>query len=255
MVLKTLIVDDEPIARKILREELEEIAEVEIVGEAENGLAGLEFIEAQHPDLVFLDLQMPVMGGFDLVRRLGPSSHLPIIIIVTAFDQYALQAFEAGAMDYLLKPVRQERLSQAIDRARRIITNPVEVAERLGRLQEMAEPGTDRRNRKVVGRSGEEYVLLNTDEVFAFQAEGDLVWIVTANLERKYLASHTLKTLQERLEKTSFRRVHRNALVNIDHIRKMYALSSQRWLIILSNNQEFIVSKRQAHSVRKLLTL
>jgi two-component system LytT family response regulator len=254
MTLTTLIVDDEPIARKILREELDEITEIAVMGEAENGAAALEIIKQQRPDLVFLDLQMPEMGGFDVIRRLSNGSHLPIIIIVTAYDQYAVQAFEAGAVDYLLKPVSQDRLRQAVDRARRVTPNSPESAERLGRLQEIADPGAKPPTRKVVGRSGGDYVLLNVSEVFAFQAEGDLVWIVTANSKKKYLATHTLRTLQERLQNTSFRRIHRSALVNIDHVRRMSALSSQRWLVTLSNSQEFIVSKRQARSVRELLS-
>jgi DNA-binding LytR/AlgR family response regulator len=105
--------------------------------------------------------------------------------------------------------------------------------------------------KRIVGRLGGEYFLLSADEIHAFQAEGELVWIITA--KRKYLATQTLKVLQERLANTSFRRIHRNALVNVDHIRKMSALSSQRWLITLSNNQEFIASKRQARDVRQLL--
>src|SRR5580704_13187158 len=103
-VMKTLIVDDEPIARRVLREELEALAEVAIVGEAENGKQALQQIAELRPDLVFLDLQMPVMGGFEVVRKLG-GGHLPVVVVVTAFDQHAIDAFEAGAVDYLLKPV------------------------------------------------------------------------------------------------------------------------------------------------------
>jgi DNA-binding LytR/AlgR family response regulator len=103
-----------------------------------------------------------------------------------------------------------------------------------------------------VGKVGEEYFLLNAGEIYAFQADGDIVWIITA--KRKYMATQTLKVLEQRLGNTSFHRIHRNALVNVDHVRKMSALSSQRWLITLSNEQEFIASKRQARSVRQLLS-
>ena len=103
-----------------------------------------------------------------------------------------------------------------------------------------------------MGRTGAEYILLNADEVYAFQAEGDLVWIITA--KKRYLATQSLKVIQEKLLNTSFRRIHRKALVNIDHVRKMSTLSSQRWLVTLSNSQEFIVSKRQARNVRQLLS-
>ena len=249
MRLKTLIVDDEPVARKILREELELVEDVEIVAEADSGAAALEQIARHQPDLVFLDLHMPAMGGLDVVRRLKQGTHIPVIVIVTAYDQFAIQAFEAGAIDYLLKPVGQDRLAEAVERARRLTAR--DAVERVAQLQEIAEPAAAQRVKKIVGRIGEEYFLLNGDEVYAFQAEGDLVWIITA--KRKYLATQTLKVLQDRLQNTSFRRIHRNALVNVDHIRKMSTLSSQRWLITLGNNLEFIVSKRQARSVRQLL--
>jgi two-component system LytT family response regulator len=249
MQLKTLIVDDEPVARKILREELESIEDVEIVGEADNGTEALDKIAACHPDLVLLDLQMPGMGGLDVVRKLKHGPSMPVIVIVTAYDKYALQAFDAGAIDYLLKPVGQDRLAEAVERAKRVTGR--EAAEKVAQLQEIGEPAEGPRTRRIVGRVGEEYFLLSADEIYAFQADGDLVWIVTA--KRRYLATQPLKVLQERLKTTSFRRIHRNALVNVDHVRKMSALSSQRWLITLSNDQEFIASKRQARSVRQLL--
>jgi two-component system LytT family response regulator len=250
MPLKTLIVDDEPIARKVLREELELIADVEVIGEAADGAAALEKIGSAQPDLVLLDLQMPAMGGLDVVRQLKRSKHAPVIVIVTAYDQHALEAFDAGAIDYLLKPVGQVRLSQAVERAKRLTGR--QAMERIAKLQEIGgsplAPGT----RRIVGKIGQEYFLLSADEIYAFQADGDLVWIVTA--KRKYLATQTLKELEQRLKSGSFRRIHRNAVVNVDHVRKMSALSSQRWLITMNNDQEFIASKRQARTVRELLT-
>jgi len=249
MSLRTLIVDDEPIARKILREELELIPDVEVVAEADNGSTALDEIAKYQPDLVLLDLQMPVMGGFEVVRNLTCGKHMPVIIIVTAYDKFALQAFEAGAIDYLLKPIRHERLAHAVERASRL-TN-TEAVERLAQLQTIADHAVEHRARRIVGRVGEEYFLLSTDEIYAFQAEGDVVWILTA--KRKYQATQTLKTLDERLGNSGFRRIHRNAMVNIDHVRKMSILSSQRWLITLNNDQEFIASKRQARAVRQLL--
>ncbi|MCU1329153.1 MAG: response regulator receiver protein, partial [Bryobacterales bacterium] len=106
--------------------------------------------------------------------------------------------------------------------------------------------------RKIMAKAGSEYILLAASEVYAFQAEGDLVWILTA--KNKYLATQTLKTLEERLRNSSFRRIHRSALVNLDHVRKMSSLSSQRWLVTLNNRAEFIVSKRQASGIRELLS-
>jgi DNA-binding LytR/AlgR family response regulator len=129
---------------------------------------------------------------------------------------------------------------------------PAEAARQLANITEIAEAPAGRTVRRIVAKSGDEYLLLNADEVFAFEADGDLVWIITA--KKRYLATQSLKVIQDKLRNTNFRRIHRNALVNIDSIRKMSTLSSQRWLLTLANNQEFIVSKRQAHSVRQLLS-
>jgi two-component system LytT family response regulator len=248
MTLRTLIVDDEPVARQVLREELAEIPDIDLVGEADGGARALDMIEQLEPDLVLLDLQMPEVGGFEVIRRIGNERRAPALIIVTAWDQHALQAFDAGAVEYLLKPVGQARLEQAIERVRR--ASGREAAEQLARLQEIGDGGGA--PKRIVGRAGEEYFLLQTAEIFAFEADGDLVWIHTA--KRKYLATQTLRVLEQRLAGANFRRIHRNALVNVNHVRKMSSLSSQRWLVTLGNNQEFIVSKRQAGSVRDLLS-
>jgi two-component system, LytTR family, response regulator len=250
-LIKSLIVDDEPIARRILREELEQIRDVEIVGEAEHGQEALRRIAALEPDVVFLDLQMPGMGGFDVIQKLQ-GGKLPIVVIVTAYDQHAIQAFEAGAVDYLLKPVTEARLRKALDRVRQLHGKRLEIAESLAQL---AATGAERqavaKTRKIVGRKGEEYFLLDVEEVLAFQADGELVWIVTG--QQRFLATQSLRSLEERLKGQPFRRVHRNALVNISHVRKMSSMSSQRWLLTLNNGQELIVSKRQAHAVRDML--
>ena len=140
-------------------------------------------IAEHHPDLVLLDLQMPAMGGLEVVRNLRSGTHMPVILIVTAYDKYALQAFDAGAIDYLLKPVGQEHLAEAVERAKRIIGRGA--VERLAQLQEIADPRGAPPPRKIVGKVGEEYFLLGADEVFAFQADGVVVWILTA--KRKYL--------------------------------------------------------------------
>jgi two-component system LytT family response regulator len=250
-VMKTLIVDDEPIARRVLREELEQFPEVEIVAEAENGRDALHKIADLQPDLVFLDLQMPVMGGFEVVRNLK-GDRLPVIVIITAFDQHAIEAFEAGAIDYLLKPINEARLRKAIERARNLHGRPLEVAETLAKIASTPDAGTTvSKGRKIVGRIGEEYFILDANEVLAFQAEGELVWIITS--KNRYICAQSLRAIEPRLSQLQFQRVHRNAIVNVNHVRKMSALSSQRWLLTLSNQQQLIVSKRQAHNIRQIL--
>lgn len=243
--------DDEPIARQVLREELEQVQDVEIVGEAEQGQEALRQIAALQPDVVFLDLEMPGMGGFDVIRKLE-GGKLPIIVIVTAYDQHAIQAFEAGAIDYLLKPVNEARLLKALDRVRQLHGKRLEIAESVAQLSAAApESRLAAKTRKIVGRQGEEYFLLDVEEVLAFQAEGELVWVLTG--KQRLLATQSLRWLEERLKDLPFRRVHRNAIVNLNHVRKMSSLSSQRWLLTLDNGLELTVSKRQAHAVRDML--
>jgi two-component system, LytTR family, response regulator len=251
--LRALIVDDEQIARQILRDELELLPGVHVAGEAVNGEDALLKYSTLQPNLLFVDIEMPVMNGFDLIRNL-PGQSVPAIIMVTAYDQYAMDAFQAGAIDYLLKPFKAERLKAAVERARKIALTPPAAVESLRRLNKVVDaryPGILARPRKIVGKLGEEFFLLNPGEVLAFQAEGNLVRIIT--LKQQFEATQNLKTIQDRLQNTSFRRIHRNALVNIEQIRKMSMISSQRWLITMSNGLEFIVSKRQAVNVRDVL--
>ncbi len=248
--MKTLIVDDEPIARRVLREELETIRDVVVVGEAENGKEALQRIAEFQPDLVFLDLKMPIMGGFEVVRKLG-GGHLPVVVIVTAFDQHAIEAFDAGAVDYLLKPVGEARVRKAVERARSLCRKPLEVANDIANITSADVPPDAGRYRKIVGKDAGEYFLLDPDEILAFQAEGELVWIVTA--KHRLLATQTLRAVEDLLKEEQFRRVHRNAIVNVNHVRKMSALSSQRWLVTLSNSLQLVVSKRQAHNIRSIL--
>ena len=254
--MKTLIVDDEPIARTILRGELEHFPEICVIGEAEDGKKALHMIRTLRPDLVLLDLQMPVMSGFEVVRNL--EAPLPIIVIVTAFDQHAIQAFEAGAVDYLLKPVSEERLARAVDRANSLLAHPGKIADRVAKISaipgELGSVSSDSKSaltRRVVGRIGDEYHLLDVDEVLAFQADRELVWIVTA--KQRLLATQSLRAIESRLSAPQFQRVHRNAIVNVNHIRKMSALTSQRWRVTLSNALEITVSKRLAHNIRQIL--
>ncbi len=247
--LRTLIVDDEPIARAVLAEELADFDDIEVIAEAGNGETAIRHIEALAPDLVLLDIQMPVKDGFELARSIaGP---LPAIIFVTAYSEHALQAFEVGAVDYLLKPINVERLRQALDRAKESRLGPSDSAERVAKTLNAEGASRGQRKLKIVGRRAADTYLLNLDEVYAFQADGEIVWILTA--DKKFMAVQTLQGLDNRLQGTQFQRIHRSALVNTDKIRKLGALSSRRWLLTLANGLQFTVSKRQCAVIRDLL--
>lgn len=226
--MRVLIADDEPLARLVLREHLDGVAGVEIVGEASTGSQAVQRILDLDPDVVLLDQQMPEMDGLSVVRALR--ARAPLVIFVTAFQQHALDAFDVGAVDYLLKPVRGERLVQAIEKARKLVKAPTKTAK------------------KIAGRRGADIYLLDAAEIIAFQADGELVHVLTTG--QKYLAESTLKQLETEPALAGFRRIHRGTLINADHIRKISPLSSRRWLLTMSNGFEAIVSKRLAASIR-----
>jgi DNA-binding LytR/AlgR family response regulator len=230
--MKVLIADDEPVARQVLREHVEAIPALEVAGEASTGKETLQRILDLDPDVVLLDQQMPELDGLAVVRSLR-GANTPQIIFVTAYERHALEAFEVGAIDYLLKPVRRERLEKALEKARRQLKSPP------------AAQGP----KKIVGRRGADLYLLDPAEIVAFQADGELVHIVTTG--QRYLSDHSLKALEEKLERPRFRRVHRGTLINTDHLRKISPLSSRRWLLKMSNGFEAVVSKRLASAIRE----
>jgi DNA-binding LytR/AlgR family response regulator len=232
--LRVLIADDEPIARQILREHVESIPALELAGEASTGAEALARILDLKPDVVLLDQQMPELDGLGVVRSLR-GERTPLIIFVTAHERHAVEAFDVGAVDYLLKPVRRERLEKAIEKARRQL--------------KAAAPAESASPRKIVGRRGSDLYLLDPSEIVAFHAEGELVHVVTAT--QRYLSDHSLKALEEKLDRPRFRRIHRATIINTDHIRRISPLSSKRWLLKMSNGFEAVVSKRLAGSIRE----
>jgi two-component system, LytTR family, response regulator len=248
-LMRTLVVDDEPIARQILIDELENLPDVEVAGEAANGRQALLKIAEVKPDLVLLDLQMPVMSGFEVIQNL--QDELPVVVIVTAFDQHAIRGFEAGAVDYLLKPVTAARLKAAVARARRLRERPHEAVEDLARLTASAATRNPNPKRKIVGRKDREYHLVDPDEVVAFQADREVAWIILAR--QRLLSTRSLQELERRLEGSQFRRVHRNAIVNINHVRTITAITSHRWMLTMNNSLQIVVSKRQASKIRSFL--
>lgn len=237
--MRVLIADDEPVARQVMRELLEEFPQVRVAGEASTGLEAVAQTERLDPDVILLDIQMPGLDGFAAARHLRGISR-PLIIFVTAYEKHALEAFELEAVDYVLKPVRQERLAAALEKAEKRLAPSGAPAPSRSASQEV---------RKIVGRLGEEYHMLDPSEVIAFQCEGDTVQILTAR--GKYQAGYTLKSIEQRLPSPRFRRIHRATIINTDHIRKISPLSSKRWLLKMSNGLEVIVSKRMAGAIRE----
>jgi len=233
--LRALIVDDEPVARQVLRELLEECAGVEVSGEASTGVEAIQQVLALKPDVVFLDYEMPGLDGLNAVRALQGSG--PAVIFVTAYQEHAVGAFDVGAVDYLLKPVRLERLRRALEKARRHAAAGVKGSPAGGAL------------RKIVARAGEDLLILEPAQVVTFQADGETVY-VTAGKQR-YRTAYSLKELEEKLPRPPFRRIHRQTIINTDHIRRLSPLSSRRWMLTLSNGQEVVVSKRLAGALRE----
>ncbi len=231
--MRVLIADDEPIARAILREHVEAIPSLEIAGEASTGAEALARILELKPDVVLLDLQMPELDGLAVVRSLR-AERKPLIIFVTAYERHAAEAFEVDAIDYLLKPVRHERLERAIAKAERHFR---------------AAPVNAETPRKIVGRRGADMYLVDPAEIIAFQAEGELVHLITTT--QRFLSDHSLKALEGKLDAPRFRRIHRRTIINTDHIRRISPLSSKRWMLKMSNGFEAIVSKRLAKSMRE----
>jgi DNA-binding LytR/AlgR family response regulator len=226
-----LIADDEPIARSILAELLGEIPGVEIAGEASSGDQALRLVAERRPDVVLLDLEMPGLDGFSVAQSLRGG--YPAIIFVTAYSHRAVDAFELGAADYLLKPVSQERLEAALRRVR-----PAAAAA----------PKAQASLRRIAGRRGHSIHVLELSDVISFQASSEVVHILTA--EGKFLAERTIKSLAEALPNPPFRRIHRATIINTDHIRKISPLSSKRWLLQMTAGIEVVVSKRMAGTIR-----
>ena len=230
--MTVLIADDEPVARQVLREHVEAIPSLEIAGEASTGKETLQRILDLDPDVVLLDQQMPELDGLAVVRSLR-GARTPLIIFVTAYERHALEAFEVGAVDYLLKPVRRERLEKAIEKARRQLKSP-----RRSRVR--------RRSWAAAARICTCWIRPRSS-----RSRRTASWCTSLPPASAILSDHSLKALEEKLERPRFRRVHRGTLINTDHLRKISPLSSRRWLLKMSNGFEAVVSKRLASAIRE----
>jgi two-component system LytT family response regulator len=247
-VLKTIIVDDEPYARAKLERLLAD-EEAELLAVCANGREAAAAIEQLKPDLVFLDIQMPEMDGFEVLRAIAPV-HLPEIVFVTAFDQYALRAFEVNALDYLLKPFDQERFQAAFARAERRLRDSASRAEdvmrlleHLGRQPGAADPAPrDAHLEWLFVRKGHRVVKLPVPEINWFEAEGNYVRIHIKG--ETYLIRERMMALQERLDPRRFARIHRTAIVNLSFVREMRPWSNSAFVVLLEDGTELRLSRR-----------
>jgi two-component system LytT family response regulator len=231
---RTIIVDDERDARARLRRLLAEHShQLEIVGEAPDGVAAVSAIESLKPDLAFLDIEMPGLNGFQLLDSL-PRASWPLIVFTTAYDQYAIRAFEVHALDYLLKPVTKDRLGECLQRLELL---SVELSRsRLDRARREYRP-----LERLLARSGAKQVIVQVHEVIAFEAEDKLVFARTT--KGRFLLNMTLKDLEERLDPADFCRVHRQTIVQLKHARELHALAGGHYLLRLSDGTDAEVGR------------
>jgi DNA-binding LytR/AlgR family response regulator len=247
MPIRTLIVDDESPARDRLRRMLADIEGIELIGEAESGVQAVEMTGERNPDLILLDIQMPGLDGFEVIEALDDP---PPIIFVTAYDEYAIRAFEVNALDYLLKPFSQKRLEGAIRRAREALAGEQYFAERLAPLLEsLAERGQYATRLAVYDR--DRVRVLHVDEVDWIGAEREEVVVHVG--EGIYPIRRTLSQLEARLDPACFFRAHRSAIVNLDRVQEIIPWFKGSHRLRLTTGAEVDLSRRRARALREIL--
>ena len=259
-MLRAIVVDDEQLAREELCFLLGQLDDVEVVGQASNGIEALRAVDEQSPDLVMLDVQMPGLTGFEVARRLlraGVEAHF---VFVTAFDQHAIEAFEVNAVDYLLKPVEAGRLATAVDRARRRIQSDRQAArpqstDEMERLLQLMSERQGRREQLAL-KVADRFLLVQSDEVVHASVQDDVITVVTNSLSgtSNY---RTLDELQARLDPAVFWRVHRSHLVNINKIKEIVPWFSRNYILKMRDGKgtEIPVSRSQTKRLREYLRL
>ncbi|MEZ5346189.1 MAG: response regulator [Pyrinomonadaceae bacterium] len=252
--LRIVIADDERPARNFLRDLLAGFEDAEIVGEAENGAQAIELIKAKNPDLALLDLQMPEVTGVEVVKLL-PEKQLPIVAFITAYDEYAIQAFEVNAVDYLLKPVEKQRLRQTIGRAHgRLAQKDLREIES-SNLRRAADAYDENRKEfieRIPVKTGEEILLIPVSEVVSIIADGELLQITTFR-NKRYTINFRLKDIETRLDPAKFIRLSRSALANLTMFEKVSQMPGGTYLISLKNGQEISSSRLQSRLLRERL--
>lgn len=249
MKLKTLIVDDEAPARERLRNLLAGNQLVELLGEAKNGAEAVQMIDRFSPDLVLLDIQMPVLDGFEVLETLDEP---PTIIFVTAYDEYAIRAFEVNALDYLLKPFSQERLERAIQRAHQERETGRRFADRIAPLLDGLREERRYLNRVAV-RKADRILVLDTHDIDWIEARGGGVVVHVG--EEEHSLGHALAALESRLDPHSFFRAHRSIIVNLDRVTEIVPWFSGSHKLRLTTGAEVDLSRSRAKALREILGL
>ena len=253
--LRAVVVDDEPLAREEICYLLDQLGGVEVVAQAGNGPDALEVMAEYEPELVFLDVQMPGLTGFEVARRLMASGTPVSIVFVTAYDQHAIEAFEVNAVDYLLKPVDSGRLQTAVNRVRQRRSSAPPLNDQLERLVQFVEERHGRPEQVAV-KAGERFLLVQADDIiFASMADESII-IVTSQISGT-CNFRTLDELQTRLDPARFWRVHRSHLVNINKIKEIVPWFSRNYILRMKDAKvtEIPVSRSQTRRLREYLKL
>jgi two-component system LytT family response regulator len=248
--IRILIVDDEPLARQRVRALLERRTDFDVTGECASGADAVRAIREQKPDVVLLDVQMPELDGFDVIAEIG-AHNMPVVIFATAFDDYAIDAFEVGAVDYLLKPVDEERFNRTLDRAARRVReagdeSSVQMSALLRKIQSLSSPG-GRFAVKVHGK----ILFLDPSEIYWIQARDDIARVHLA--EGAYDVREPLSSLEGRLPASSFLRVHRSVIVNTSHIRAAEPFDQGDQMLILRNGKRITTGRSYRKVVQEFL--
>jgi two-component system LytT family response regulator len=255
--IRTLIVDDEPIARRNLRALLLGSVDVEIVGECGSGAEAVKVIQADPPDLLFLDVQMPEMSGFELLKQID-LGRIPAVIFVTAYDQYALKAFEVQALDYLLKPFDDERFALALERAR-IQLEHREAAGLKQRLRALLEGEAEPQPIRPKAEYEEKFLIKSASHIFFVKA-GELDWIEAADYyvclhvgNQSHLLRATMSEMEVKLDPEVFCRIHRSTIVNLSRIREVQARPGGEYAVILMDGTALRLSRGRKEQIEQIL--
>jgi two-component system, LytTR family, response regulator len=236
MKIRTLIIEDEEPARDIVKTYLSKYSDVEIIGEAADGFSGVKLINELKPDLLFLDIQLPKLTGFEILEL---AEHAPVIIFTTAYDQFALKAFEMNATDYLLKPFSADRFDGAIQKAVAKLNSKQDETQSIKKLVETVDEKTESIDRVVV-KTGTKIKVIPAERIIYIEAQDDYVMIYAE--EGKHLKEKTMKYFETHLDNSVFIRIHRSYIVNVNHIAQLEHFTKDSYVAVLKNGVKLKVS-------------